>query len=121
VWEFTEIKHSRVYEMVVDESKSPSQVPEWFPGARLNLAENMLWPNDDHTAVIATGEGHPVSSVSYRELREKVAACAAALRASGVVPGDRVVGNFSSLLLFSSSLLFFLLPPFFFLFHSSLL
>lgn len=97
VWEFTNIIHSVPYTMVVDESKKPNEVPEWFSGARLNLAENMLWCNDDRKAIIATTEhagGH--KEITYRDLHEQVRICAAALRASGVVTGDRVVGYISN-------------------------
>ena len=31
------------------------EIPRWFVGARLNLAENLLWPDDEHTAIIGTG------------------------------------------------------------------
>lgn len=34
-------------------------VPKWFLGAKLNLAENLLWANDDRTAIIAGGAGWP--------------------------------------------------------------
>ena len=68
------------------------EVPRWFVGARLNLAENLLWPNDDHTAIISTGEGHGITRTTYRQLRDQVAECAAALKRLGVSQLDRVTG-----------------------------
>jgi len=41
MWEFAEIKASKPYTRVVDDvAKMPGA--EWFPGARLNFAENLL-------------------------------------------------------------------------------
>ncbi|XP_077995302.1 acetoacetyl-CoA synthetase-like [Glandiceps talaboti] len=93
VWKFTNIIHSEPYEQVVDTSKNISAVPEWFVGSRLNYAENMLQYDDNRVAVYAAGEGkREVERVTFHELREIVAAYAAALRQMGVQKGDRVVG-----------------------------
>ena len=41
VWDFAEIKYSQRYDLVVDDlTKFPGA--KWFPGARLNFAENLL-------------------------------------------------------------------------------
>ncbi|KAK1227680.1 hypothetical protein PQX77_009305 [Marasmius sp. AFHP31] len=72
---------------------SPGSIPEvpiWFPGARLNYAENLLWRNDDGIALIASSERGHLGRCSFRELRLKVREMAAAMRANGVVAGDRV-------------------------------
>jgi acetoacetyl-CoA synthetase len=66
--------------------------PRWFLGASLNYAENLLRFGDDAPAIIAWTETGPYGRMSYGELRATVAACAAALRAVGVGPGDRVAG-----------------------------
>ncbi|KAH9171177.1 acetoacetate-CoA ligase [Lactarius sanguifluus] len=66
------------------------EVPRWFPGARLNYAENMLWRTDDGIAITETNETGHVASYSYRELRELVRKFATALRLHGLQPGDRV-------------------------------
>ncbi|KAF3851729.1 hypothetical protein F7725_013501 [Dissostichus mawsoni] len=42
VWRFCGVVSSKPYEEVVDVSKRVSDVPEWFKGARLNYAENLL-------------------------------------------------------------------------------
>ncbi|KAH9055528.1 acetoacetate-CoA ligase [Lactarius vividus] len=66
------------------------EVPRWFPGARLNYAENMLWRTDDGIAITETNETGHVASYSYRELRELVRKFATALRLHGLQSGDRV-------------------------------
>jgi acetoacetyl-CoA synthetase len=68
----------------------PVRGPRWFPGARLNLAENLLRWGDDRPAVISWTEDGPTRRLTHAELRRAVAACASGLRAAGVEPGDRV-------------------------------
>ncbi len=68
----------------------PARGPRWFTGARLNFAENMLRRDDDGVAIVAWDERGPQSSRSWSQLQAEVARIAAALRAAGVVPGDRV-------------------------------
>ncbi len=70
----------------------PDQVagPRWFPGARLNFAENLLRTDDDSVAIVSWTEAGPGSRLTHAELRQSVASCAAALRAVGVSQGDRV-------------------------------
>ncbi|KAG6900780.1 hypothetical protein C0993_002204 [Termitomyces sp. T159_Od127] len=66
------------------------EIPEWFPGARLNYAENLLWHNNDRIACTTSGESGKVTDYTFRELRELVKNMAAALRVSGLQVGDRV-------------------------------
>ncbi|KAG6866376.1 hypothetical protein C0991_005297 [Blastosporella zonata] len=66
------------------------EIPEWFPGARLNYAENLLWLNNDRIACTASGESGLVIDYTFRELRELVRKMAAALRVNGLQVGDRV-------------------------------
>uniref|UniRef100_A0A8C6WX63 Acetoacetyl-CoA synthetase n=1 Tax=Neogobius melanostomus TaxID=47308 RepID=A0A8C6WX63_9GOBI len=42
VWNFCGVVCSKPYDEVIDASKQISDVPEWFRGARLNYAENLL-------------------------------------------------------------------------------
>lgn len=68
------------------------EVPTWFPGARLNFAENILRRNDDSVACTTVGESGTVINYSFRKLRSMVENMAAALRVSGLEVGDRVAG-----------------------------
>ncbi|MGW4378983.1 acetoacetate--CoA ligase [Kitasatospora sp. NPDC004531] len=76
----------------------PATMPgaSWFPGATLNYAEHALRAaedpaNADRPAVLHLDErsAEPVA-ITWSELRRQVGSLAAALRANGVRPGDRV-------------------------------
>ena len=96
-WDFAEIRYSKAYDQVVDDlSRFPGA--KWFPGARLNFAENLLRYRDDRTAFIFRGEGQIRTTLTYWELYDRVARLAKALREAGVVPGDRVVGYMPNLM-----------------------
>jgi acetoacetyl-CoA synthetase len=91
VWDFCEIKSSKGYEKVVEDlNKFPGT--NWFPGARLNFAENLLKHRDDHTAFIFKGENEKEARISYSELYNSVAGLAKSFRELGIKPGDRIVG-----------------------------
>ena len=62
----------------------------WFPGARLNFAQNLLRRRDDGDALVFWGEDKLKLRYSWGELYREVAHFAAALREMGVVEGDRV-------------------------------
>jgi acetoacetyl-CoA synthetase len=64
----------------------------FFPAISLNYAENLLRRTDEADALIASGEGRMRRSTSFAELRERVRRCRSALRARGIVAGDRVAG-----------------------------
>ena len=70
----------------------PKLGPRWFDGARLNFAENLLRFRDEQPAIIAWNELGPTRRVTFAELYAETARLAAALRAQGVCPGDRVAG-----------------------------
>jgi len=72
-------------------------VPKWFEGVRLNWAENMLFSSnpalkhDEDVAFTEVREGcTSVRDITWRELRQRVAQFASALRAHGVAKGDRI-------------------------------
>jgi acetoacetyl-CoA synthetase len=62
----------------------------WFPEARLNFAENLLCRPGNQEAMVFWGEDKVKGRISRAELHRAVAQTAAALRAMGVVKGDRV-------------------------------
>ena len=76
--------------VLVEGDKMPGA--RWFPGARLNFAENLLRFHDDHPALLATNERGQRRALSYKQLHTEVGRIAAGLRDAGVKPGDRVAG-----------------------------
>jgi acetoacetyl-CoA synthetase len=91
VWEFVEIKASETYREVIDDvNKMPGA--QWFSGARLNFAENLLRYRDDKCALLFLGEDHVVRRMTYAELYNEVARTAISLKYLGIRPGDHVAG-----------------------------
>lgn len=94
VWNFCGVVCSKPYDEVVDASQRISDVPEWFRGARLNYAENLLKHADQDKVALyaATEKNEDIVKVTFGELRRDVAVFAAAMRKMGIQTGDRVVG-----------------------------
>jgi acetoacetyl-CoA synthetase len=89
VWESLGVQASQPYERVLGSREMPGA--EWFPGARLNYAEHVfLRARGDAPAIVHASESQPLAEVSWDELRDQVARCAAGLRRLGVERGDRV-------------------------------
>ncbi len=65
---------------------------QWFAGATFNFAEKLLIRKDDHPACIILDEHGTRSVVSYWQLNTYVEQCAAGLKQTGIIAGDRVVG-----------------------------
>jgi acetoacetyl-CoA synthetase len=64
---------------------------EWFPGVELNYAEYLLSRGQPGaTAILHATEASPLAALTWDELRDSVARCAAGLRRLGVGRGDRV-------------------------------
>ncbi len=91
ICDFTGVIFRKRWEEVL---RHPNKMPgaEWFVGAELNFAENLLRFRDDHPALVFCSEKQKRVELSYRELYDSVAAVAAYLKAAGVVAGDRVCG-----------------------------
>ncbi|HQR22160.1 MAG TPA: acetoacetate--CoA ligase [Burkholderiaceae bacterium] len=90
IWQFFDIRASAPYERVLAARGMPGA--EWFPGARLNLADQVFrHASGSRPAIVAGNESGAQQELSWRELERQVGALAASLRALGVVPGDRVV------------------------------
>jgi acetoacetyl-CoA synthetase len=93
IWDYFDVRASVQPSAVLDDRRMPGAT--WFPGARLNWAENLLRHADrDGPAVIGltegSHEGQDRAELSWAELAEQVASFASALRELGVRPGDRV-------------------------------
>jgi len=88
VWEFFEVG-GPAPSPALAERRMPGA--RWFPGARLNHAELSLRRRDRHPALLFANEAGELGTVTYAELRRRVAAAAAGLRRRGVAKGDRVV------------------------------
>ncbi|EKM54658.1 uncharacterized protein PHACADRAFT_146820 [Phanerochaete carnosa HHB-10118-sp] len=89
LWQYLNIIYSVPPEQIVTEGRMP-EVRTWFPGARLNYAENILRFNGDSIAVTSARETGYVRQYTFRELREMVRHLASALRMNGLQKGDRV-------------------------------
>ncbi len=64
----------------------------WFPGTRLNFAENLLRHRDDAVAIVSVLENGQRRTFTYRELAAATAAFRQTLLDLGVSSGDRVAG-----------------------------
>jgi len=97
MWKFSDIIASKEYDKVVEDiSVFPGT--NWFPGAKLNFAENLLRYKDDQFAFIFQGESKVTKKMTYKELNKKVAQLAQSLREMGVEKGDRVVSYIPNLI-----------------------
>lgn len=93
MWDFGRVIGSKGSRVAVDIDRMPGA--RFFPDAALNFAENVLRHGDasiadDAPAIIFKTEQSSTRTMSWGELRTEVAAFAAALRAAGIQPGDRV-------------------------------
>lgn len=94
VWKFTKVKASKDYTKVVDRDAPMFPPPKFFDGARMNFAENLLFPADideSHPAIIAATEVKR-QTMSWEEFRNHVKDCQDGMRAAGLKVGDRVAG-----------------------------
>jgi acetoacetyl-CoA synthetase len=94
VWEFFEIQAHAYPTAALEHPEMPGAT--WFPGARLNYAEHALRHDParrDEIAIVARSQTRAADvTVTWGELADQVARCAAGLRRLGVTEGDRVVG-----------------------------
>ncbi|MEE9279207.1 MAG: acetoacetate--CoA ligase [Myxococcota bacterium] len=95
-WEFCEmIGEPGRGPVLTDAERMPGA--RFFPEASLNFAENLLRRSDDAEALVFRSEPGERRSLTFRELRARVASLAAALRDMGVVQGDRVTAYLPNL------------------------
>ncbi|MEO1091069.1 MAG: acetoacetate--CoA ligase [Pseudomonadota bacterium] len=89
LWQDFDVRsHAPYTDVLVDGDRMPGA--QWFVGARLNFAENLLRRDDDTAAIIAEGEDGRRLEMSWAELQARVAAVQIVLAEAGVGRGDRV-------------------------------
>jgi acetoacetyl-CoA synthetase len=92
VWDYCGLRAGARGDAIVED---PDMMPgaRWFPGARLNFAENLLRRRpDDEDAIIFWGEDRIRRRLTQGELYDQVSRLQKALRDMGVGEGDRVAG-----------------------------
>ena len=93
VWDYFDVQSPTPHSAVLAKNVMPGA--EWFPGAQVNYAQQVLrHVGPAHAAgvpaLISENEKGQVRELSWPELRRQVAALALHLKAQGVQPGDRV-------------------------------
>ena len=89
VWEFCGvIASNKGRRVLVDGGRMPGA--SWFPEARLNFAENMLRRRDAADAFVFWDETGFRRRIGHAALHAEVSRVAQAMRAEGLVAGDRV-------------------------------
>jgi acetoacetyl-CoA synthetase len=87
LWEWFEI--DATYERVLGSREMPGA--EWFPGASLSYPERLFAAaRPGEVAIVHASESAPLAELTWDELADQVARCAAGLRRLGVERGDRV-------------------------------
>jgi acetoacetyl-CoA synthetase len=90
IWDFFDVQADGGFERALGSREMPGA--EWFTGTSLNYAEHVFAGRDDaEAAILHASELRELGELSWGELRARVAAAAAGLRALGVERGDRVV------------------------------
>ncbi len=93
VWDHFGVVDHGTREAVLAERRMPGAV--WFPGSRLNYAEQALRGDGvggDAPAVLGRSQSRADVDLTWDELREQVARARRVLVDLGVGPGDRVAG-----------------------------
>lgn len=92
IWDHLGVRADRGDAPVLANREMPGA--QWFPGTRLNYAEQVFGPArvDDAVAVIDLDETGTERRITWGDLRAQVAALAVTLREQGVAEGDRVIG-----------------------------
>jgi acetyl-CoA synthetase len=89
----TELTWHKPFETILDSTNAPHY--RWFTDGELNVSFNCLdrhlKDKGDKIAIIFEGEPGDVTTLTYRQLHQRVCRFANVLKAQGVTQGDRVV------------------------------
>ncbi len=93
VWDYFDIQSPTPHSAVLANNRMPGA--EWFPGAQVNFAQQVLRHVDAaHAAglpaIVSSNERREHREMAWPELRRQVASLAVHLQEQGVQPGDRV-------------------------------
>ncbi len=90
LWDYFGVQASSSYTRVLGRRAMPGA--EWFPGAQLNYARNVLRrERAGGIALLHASETRPLEALTWPQLGDQVRILATQLRALGVQPLDRVV------------------------------
>ena len=89
IWDHFQVQASSPYHAVLADRGMP--VAQWFPGARLNLAEHILRHEQAGDALLYLNETSALQGLPWGDFAKQVRTLATYLRESGVMPNDRVV------------------------------
>jgi len=96
LWDFENVICSKKWDKVVDDiSRFPGA--SWFPGAKLNYAENLLRHRGDQPSLIFRGENHTRRELSRDEVYAQAVRLASAMRGAGIGKGDFVAAYMPNL------------------------
>ncbi len=88
VWDHCGIIGEKGSIILADGDRMPGA--RFFPDARLNFAENLLWKTGSGDALVFKGEDKAQGRMSWDELRALVSRLQQAMKAVGIGEGDRV-------------------------------
>lgn len=89
IWDHFQVQASSPYHAVLGDRTMPGA--QWFPGARLNLAEHILRHEQAGDALLYLNETSALQGLPWGDFAKQVRTLATYLRESGVMPNDRVV------------------------------
>lgn len=89
IWDHFQVQASSPYHAVLGDRTMPGA--QWFPGARLNLAEHILHHEQAGDALLYLDETNALQGLPWGDFAKQVRTLATYLRESGVMPNDRVV------------------------------
>jgi acetoacetyl-CoA synthetase len=90
IWDYFGVRASAPATQVLGDRNMPGA--QWFPGARLNYAENIFARmRREGPALLYQAEDEPLRAIGRAEIEQQVAQLAGVLQGLGVQAGDRVV------------------------------